>query len=105
MGHNRRAEERERIDRLKAGRTHSVVITWNLHLGDWLVNFLEPKSRLPLSRQRVYGTAEPIRGMVDRSITKARGGPRHIIFTTGLQAGKGEIEVEISATQFHKLKR
>lgn len=104
MGINKRQYMREEQRRIAAGRTHQIIIKWELHIGDWLVNFLDPRSRLPLSRQRVYPNYEPIIGMVSRSITNVQGGPKGIIFRKGLDEGKGEIQIEISDEQMRKLK-
>jgi hypothetical protein len=100
MGQMKRSAERERILRSMA---HPIVIKWKTDGPNWLVNFLDPRSRLPLTRQRVYSSPEPIQGLVARSLT-ILGGPKKTIFEQNLLSGRGEIEVEISGEQYVKLK-
>ena len=104
MGHNKRAEAREAAFRAKVGELRRVVITWKVDGPNWLVNFLDPRSRLLLTRQRVYQSPEPVRGMVARSMTTLSEGPRKVLFSKALEKGCGEIEVEITSTQFHRLR-
>ena len=100
MGHMKRAEARERLLRTRLRSTYSVVLSWRTDGPDLLLNVLDPKTRLPLTSQRVLRDPETIAGMVDRSIRPLRADPREIAFRRALAAGWGEIEVEISGVQF-----
>lgn len=104
MGGNRRAEEREERLRAKLGTLHRIVIKWHRDDGSYFVDFLEPRSRLPLTRQRVYPSSDIIAGLVGRSAIALGHGPRRITFYKGLEAGFGEIEVEITGEQYAKLR-
>ena len=77
-----------------------VLLTWKRESDDWLVNFLDVRSRLPLGRQRVVKAPTTIKGLVDRSLTRANGGPREKIFKHALEVGHGEIEIEVTSEQF-----
>lgn len=103
MGQMKRAEERERLLRTKLGSSHAIVITWRTDEHVLLVNFLDPRSRLPLTRQRVFHSKETLHGLVERSMTPL-GGPRKVFFEKSLLVGRGEIEVEVSGEQYVKLK-
>lgn len=105
MGHMKRAEERERLLRTKLRSTYSIVITWRTDCDHLLVNFLDPRTRLPLTHQRVFHSPETISELVEKSLTPMRSGPRAILFSQALKAGKGEIDIEISGEQYEKLKK
>ena|GEM_PF-4799067 len=85
------------------GELRRIVITWKRDGPKWLVNFIDARSRLPLTRQRVYQSPETIRGFVARSMTALAEGPRKAIFVKDLERGCGEIEVEITGVQFDRL--
>lgn len=86
------------------GTLYRIVIKWRRDDENYLVDFLDPRSRLPLSHQRRYRSSDTIAALVGRSATALGHGPRRIVFYRGLEDGHGEIEVEISAEQYAKLK-
>jgi hypothetical protein len=103
MGEMKRAEARERAIREARGEVRQIVIAWKCDGPKWLVNFVDARSRRPLTRQRVYASAEPIRGFVARSLSGVKDGPDKSLFQHNLVKGFGEIEVEISGVQFERL--
>ena len=103
MGQMKRAEERERQRREQMGQLFRVVISWRVDGPKWLVDFTDPRTGRTLTRQRTYKSAEPIRGLVARSMTTLVEGPRKITFGQNLAKGFGEIEVDVSAGQFERL--
>jgi hypothetical protein len=100
----KRAEERERLLRSRLYRTHTVVLTWKRVGSALLVDFLDPRSRLPLTRQRIYRDPATIMGLVDRSATPVGSGPRATLFHKALEIGRGEIELEVSREQYERLR-
>ncbi len=99
----KRAEAREAARRAAMGELHRIIITWRRDGPSWLVNFLHARSRLPLTRQRIYRSQEMIRGLVARSMTALTEGPRKTLFQKDLEKGFGEIEVEITGVQLNRL--
>lgn len=104
MAYPKRAIERERLLREKLHRTHAIVVTWRTVETNLLVNFLDARSRLPVTHQRVWNSLETVAGIVERSIDPPRNGPRLALFQRALQDGRGEIEILVSGEQFGRLK-
>ncbi len=102
MGTNRRAEEREFHRR--AARNFGVILTWQERdAGRWFVDFLDPDTRQAVTRQRVYGSAAIIAGLVARSQTDLGHGPRRAFFDYQLAEGQGEVQIELSPAQYERL--
>lgn len=100
MGFMKRAAERERNRPSDPSRSYCVVLTWKRDGELWLVNFLHPRSRMPVSRQRIIRSASAITGMVERTLTKVSGGPQRAMFLASLERGAGELEVRLTAEQY-----
>lgn len=64
------------------------------------MNFLDNRSRLPVTRQRVYKRPETVLGLIERSLTGLRPGPARRTLLDRLQSGRGEAEIEVSAEQY-----
>jgi hypothetical protein len=103
LGTYKRAEERERARRANARSIYAVVLTWTSDGPNLLLNFLDPKTRLPLTRQRVVQDPKAVVGLVQRSLTDIGHGPKEFLFRKALEAGRGELEIEISGAQFARL--
>ena len=84
--------------------THSIVIKWKRDETVLLVNFLDPRSRLPISYQRVWHDTQHIVGLVERSLTDLGHGPKLYLFRKALADGHGEIEIEVTDEQYKRLK-
>jgi hypothetical protein len=70
---------------------------------DLPVNFLDPRSRLPLTRQRVLHDKSTVLGLVSRSLSDIGRGPRYTLLLKELEGGSGEIEIRVSSEQYAKL--
>ena len=69
----------------------------------WYCDFLDPKSKIPVGRQRRFETADTIRSMVAKTHT-ALGGTKKVMFERSLSIGAGELLLDITGEQFIKLK-
>ena len=103
MGINRRAMARSEMMEEKLSDSKSVVLTWKTHDQDLLVNFIDPRSRLPLKRQRVLHDKSTVLGLVERSRSEIGRGLRYTLLLKDLERGSGEIEIKVSAEQYARL--
>jgi hypothetical protein len=101
---NRQAMARSEKMEEKLSGSKNVVLTWKTNYQDLLVNFLDPRSRLPLTRQRVLHDKSTVLGLVARSLSDIGRGPRYTLLLKDLEGGSGEIEVRVSAEQYAKLR-
>lgn len=103
MGGGRRAMDRSdsMVDRFSGSK--SVIVTWKANDHDLLVNFLDPRSRLPITRQRVFHDKATVLGLIQRSLSDFGRGPRYILLMKDLERGNGEVEIIVSAEQYAKL--
>ncbi len=81
----------------------TVVMRFRFVHCAWLVDFLDPSSKLPVGRQWQWEDPDTIRGIVQRSKTRLHG-PRAQTFENQLRAGQGELILEVTGEQFVKLK-
>ena len=71
---------------------------------EWIVDFLDTTTKLPVSRQWRFPSADVIKSLVSKSKTRLNG-PREKFFHIALESGKGELLLEITGEQFVSLQR
>ncbi len=91
--------------RARLHSTYNVVLDWKTDEGTGLlrVNFLDKNSKLPITKQRIWTDKRSIMVAVNKGVSPPKGGPRLILLQRSIEAGHGQIEIEISSDAYQKL--
>lgn len=105
MGEMKRAEARERLLRTTLATSKTVVLKWRTADHILVVDFLDPRSRQPITLTRRWRDPATLLGLINRSLSALRPGPRAVMVKRQIEEGAGELEILVTAEQYARLQR